>query len=171
MSRSFFLSSNSQKKQTLRKTRSQKQRNSLLTHYSFINNRNIYNYSYDVFLPVYEYGCNLRFQTKNLPYVDRYYFCFEDYIRHDNGYSEEEEKELLMNLGGVLLAVDGVDVEGESLQDIRCLILYKHHQMVQLTFLNKNWFYKFDRYSVQVADDKPKNRCAKYGIVDSYCFI
>ena len=87
---------------------------------------------------------------------------------NDDGYSEAEEKELLMNLGHVLLAVDGVDVEGRSLQDIRCLILYKTDQMVQLTFLNKNWFNKYDRFSVQVADDKPKNRYVKYGIVDRH---
>jgi C-terminal processing protease CtpA/Prc len=53
-----------------------------------------------------------------------------------------------MNLGDVLLAVDGVDVEGKSLQDIRCLILYKTDQIVQLPILNKNWFNKYDRYSV-----------------------
>jgi len=35
-----------------------------------------------------------------------------------------------MNLGDVLLAVDGVDIAGKSLKDIKCLILYKHQQMV-----------------------------------------
>jgi hypothetical protein len=63
-----------------------------------------------------------------------------------------------MNLGDVLLAVDGMDVLGESLKDIKCLILYKHHQMVRLTFLNKNWLNKFNRNSVRVADNTPKKK-------------
>ena len=73
-----------------------------------------------------------------------------------------------MNLGDVLLAVDGVDVAGKLLKDIKCLILYKHHQMVRLTFLNKNWFNKFDRISVRVADDTPKNRCVENSIENIY---
>jgi hypothetical protein len=85
---------------------------------------------------------------------------FKDYVRDNNGYSEEEDKQLIMNLGDVLLAVDGVDIAEKSLKDIRCLILYKHQQMVQLTFLNENWFNKFDRYSVRVDDEKLKNRYA-----------
>jgi hypothetical protein len=76
-----------------------------------------------------------------------------------------------MNLGDVLLAVDGVDVEGKSLKDIKCLILYKHQKMVQLTFLNKNWFNKFDGLSIRVADDTPKNRYVENGFVDLHCCI
>jgi hypothetical protein len=113
-----------------------------------------------VFVPVYEYGCNIQFQTAKEPYVDRYFACFKDYVRDNNGYSEEEDKQLIMNLGDVLLAVDGVDMAEKSLKDIRCLILYKHQQMVQLTFLNENCFSKFDRYSVRVDDEKLKNRYA-----------
>jgi len=71
-----------------------------------------------------------------------------------------------MNLGDVLLAVDGVDVAGKSLKDIKCLILYKHHQMVRLTFLNKNWFNKFDRNSIRVANNTPKNTYVENIIVD-----
>jgi len=78
---------------------------------------------------------------------------------------------LIMNLGDVLLAVDGVDVEGKSLKDIKCLILYKHQQMVQLTFLNENWFNKFDRCSVRVADDTLKNRYVENSIVHLHCCI
>jgi hypothetical protein len=73
-----------------------------------------------------------------------------------------------MNLGDVLLAVDGVDIAGKPLKDIKCLILYKHQQMVRLTFLNENWFNKFDRISVRVADDTPKNRCVENSIGDIY---
>ena len=105
-------------------------RNSLLTPYRLINEQDTYNDSYDVFVPVYEYGCNLQFQTAQEPYVDRYFVCFNDYIRDENGYSEEQNKQLVMNLGDVLLAVDGVDIAGKSLKDIKCLILYKHQQMV-----------------------------------------
>jgi len=76
-----------------------------------------------------------------------------------------------MNLGDVLLAVDRVNVEGESLKDIKCLILYKHQQLVQLTFLNENWFNKFDWCSVRVADDTRKNRYVENGIVDLHCYI
>jgi hypothetical protein len=76
-----------------------------------------------------------------------------------------------MNLGDVLLAVDGVDVAGKSLNNIKCLILYKHHQMVRLTFLNENWFNKFDRISVRVADDTPKNSYVENGIVGIHCCI
>jgi len=146
-------------------------RNSLLTPYRLINDQDTYNDSYDVFVPVYEYGCNIQFQIAQEPYVERYFVCFKDYVRDENGYSEEENKQLVMNLGDVLLAVDGVDVEGKSLKDIKCLILYKYHQMVRLTFLNENWFNKFDRFSVRVADDTPKKRYVENGIVDLHCCI
>jgi hypothetical protein len=105
-------------------------RNSLFTPYRLINDQDIYNDSYDVFIPVYEYGCNLQFHTAQEPYVDRYFVCFNDYIRDENGYSEEQNKQLVINLGDVLLAVDGVDIAGKSLKDIKCLILYKHQQMI-----------------------------------------
>jgi hypothetical protein len=111
-------------------TRQCQSRNSLLTPYRLINDQDTYNDSYDVFVPVYEYGCNIQFQTAQEPYVERYFVCFKDYVHDENGYLEEETKQLVMNLGDVLLAVDGVDVEGKSLKDIKCLILYKHHQMV-----------------------------------------
>ena len=146
-------------------------RNSLLTPYRLINDQDTYNDSYDVFVPVYEYGCNIQFQTAQEPYVEWYFVCFKDYVHDSNGNSEEEDKQLIMNLGDVLLAVDGVDVAGKSLKDIKCLILYKHQQMVQLTFLNKNWFNKFDRCSVRVADDTLKNRYVENGIVHFHCYI
>jgi len=149
-------------------SRQRELRNSLLTPYRLINEQDTYNDSYDVFVPVYEYGCNLQFQTAQEPYVDRYFVCFNDYIRDENGYSEEQNKQLVMNLGDVLLAVDGVDIAGKSLKDVKCLILYKHQQMVRLTFLNENWFNKFERISVRVADDIPKNRCVENGFVDLY---
>ena len=83
-------------------------RNSLLTPYRLINDRDTYNDSYDVFVPVYEYGCNIQFQTAQEPYVERYFVCFKDYVLDINGYSEKENKQLVMNLGDVLLAVDRV---------------------------------------------------------------
>jgi len=146
----FFLQITKKKKAKIRYGRSTKQnsrnnvasvpqeisrqcdlRNSLLTPYRLINEQDTYNDSYDVFLPVYEYGCNLQFQTAHQePYVDRYFVCFNDYICDGNGYSEEKNKQLVMNLGDVLLDVDGVDIAGKSLKDIKCLILYKHQQMV-----------------------------------------
>jgi len=67
-------------------------RNSLLTPYRLINDQDTYNDSYDVFVPVYEYGCNVQFQTAQEPYVDQYFVCFNDYIRDENGYSEEQNK-------------------------------------------------------------------------------
>ena len=149
-------------------SRQRELRKSLLTPYRLIYEQDTYNDSYDVFVQVYEYGCNLQFQTAQEPYVDRYFVCFNDYIRDENGYSEEQNKQLVMNLGDVLLAVDGVDIAGKSLKDVKCLILYKHQQMVRLTFLNENWFNKFERISVRVADDIPKNRCVENGFVDLY---
>jgi len=44
-------------------SRQRELRNSLLTPYRLINEQDTYNDSYDVFVPVYEYGCNLQFQT------------------------------------------------------------------------------------------------------------
>ena len=49
--------------------------------------------------------------------------------------------------------------------------LCHHQQIVQLTFLNKNWFNKFDQCSIRVADDTPKNRYVENGIVDLHCYI
>jgi hypothetical protein len=172
-----YLRSTTQKRRKISITdpqetpRQRHSRISLLTPYRLINDRDTYNDSYDVFVPVYEYGCNIQFQTAQEPYIERYFVCFKDYVRDSNGYSEEENKQLVMNLGDVLLAVDRVNVEGESLKDIKCLILYKHQQLVQLTFLNENWFNKFDWCSVRVADDTRKNRYVENGIVDLHCYI
>jgi hypothetical protein len=49
--------------------------------------------------------------------------------------------------------------------------LCHHQQILQLTFLNENWFNKFDQCSIRVADDTPKNRYVENGIVDLYCYI
>jgi len=70
----------------------QNSRNSFLTPYRIINDRDTYNDSYDVFVPVYEYGCNIQFQTAQEPYIERYFVCFKDYVHDNNGYSEEENK-------------------------------------------------------------------------------
>jgi hypothetical protein len=75
-------------------SKTQNKRNSLLTPYNIINDREAYNDSYDAYLPAYDNGCGLRFKTHKLPYVERYYVCFEDYIRDVNGYSEAEEKKM-----------------------------------------------------------------------------
>ena len=107
----FFFQITEKKKTKIRNERSTKQnsrnnvasvpqevsrqrdlRNSLLTPYRLINEQDTYNDSYDVFVPVYEYGCNLQFQTAQEPYVDQYFVCFNDYIRDENGYSEEQNK-------------------------------------------------------------------------------
>jgi uncharacterized protein YifE (UPF0438 family) len=91
--------------------------------------------------------------THQLPYVEKYYVCFDDYIRDDEGCSILEEKKKLMNYGNVLLGIDEVDIEGKQLQDIKYMILCRSNNMVQLTFFNKNWF-NYDRHSVRVTTEK-----------------
>jgi C-terminal processing protease CtpA/Prc len=61
-----------------------------------------------------------------------------------------------MNYGDVLLGIDGVDIEGKHLQDIKYIILYKTNTTVQLTFLNKHWFNNQIRKSVKVRDNTQK---------------
>jgi C-terminal processing protease CtpA/Prc len=52
-----------------------------------------------------------------------------------------------MNFGDVLLAVDGLDIEGKNLDNIRNMLQGKSSNWVKLTFLNKEWFNRFDRDS------------------------
>jgi C-terminal processing protease CtpA/Prc len=46
----------------------------------------------------------------------------------------------MMNFEDVLLAVDGLDIEGKNLGDIRNMLQGKSSNRVKLTFLNKEWF-------------------------------
>jgi C-terminal processing protease CtpA/Prc len=54
-----------------------------------------------------------------------------------------------MNYGDVLLGINGVDIEGKHLQDVKYIILCKTNTTVQLTFLNKHWFNNQIRKSVK----------------------
>jgi len=65
MTKIQYLQSTKQKRRNLNITEPQEiprqrpSRHSLLTPYRLINDRDPYNDSYDVFVPVYEYGCNI----------------------------------------------------------------------------------------------------------------
>jgi hypothetical protein len=50
--------------------------------------------------------------------VEDYYVIFEDYERDNNRNSLLADRDIIMNFGDVLLAVDGVDIEGKKLADI-----------------------------------------------------
>jgi C-terminal processing protease CtpA/Prc len=62
-----------------------------------------------------------------------------------------EDKDLMMNFGDKLLAVDGLDIEGKNLDNIRNMLQDKSSNRVKLTFLNKEWFNRFDRDSVKTV--------------------
>jgi C-terminal processing protease CtpA/Prc len=64
----------------------------------------------------------------------------------------------MMNFEDVLLAVDGLDIEGKNLGDIRNMLQGKSSNRVKLTFLNKEWFNRFDRDSVKTATAIRKRR-------------
>jgi C-terminal processing protease CtpA/Prc len=64
----------------------------------------------------------------------------------------------MMNFGDVLLAVDGVDIEGKNLGDIRNMLQSKSSNTVTLTFLNKGWFNRFDRDSAKTGSAIRKKR-------------
>jgi hypothetical protein len=83
-----------------------------------ICNHDKYFDSYNVVLSLQHGQCGLWLLTHALPYVEEYYIIFEDYERDDNGYSLLADKDIMMNFGDVLLAVDGVDIEGKNLGDI-----------------------------------------------------
>jgi hypothetical protein len=61
-------------------------------------------------------GFSLTFTTNQYPYIKNYFICFHNYVRDNNTTS-------LMNYGDVLLYIDGMDIEGKQLQEI------KHHCM------------------------------------------
>ena len=117
------------------------------TPYRSIGNREEYFDSYDIAIPLQHGGCGLWLETHALPYVEDYYIIFEDYKKDDGGYSFLEDKDLVMNFGDVLLAVDGLDIEGKNLDNIRNMLQGKSSNWVKLTFLNKEWFNRFDRDS------------------------
>jgi len=64
----------------------------------------------------------------------------------------------MMNFGNVLLAVDGVDIGGKNLGDIRNMLQGKSTNTVTFTFLNKEWFNRFDRDSVKTGSAIWKRR-------------
>ncbi len=102
-----------------------------------IGNQEKYYDSYDVTIPLQHGQCGLWLQTHALPYVEEYYVIFEDYERDDQGMSLLADKDIMMNFGDVLLAVDGLDVEGMKLPEIINILKGKQTNIVTLTFLNK----------------------------------
>jgi C-terminal processing protease CtpA/Prc len=90
--------------------------------------------------------------------VEDYYVIFEDYDRDDNGNSLLAERDIMMNFGDVLLAVDGVDIEGKKLGDIMNMLKGKLTNIVTLKFLNKEWFNNYDRDSVKAGIAIQKKR-------------
>jgi hypothetical protein len=135
---------------------SQKPNSRLLTPnfspYYLINDKDVYFDSYDVFVEVQEMGCGLLFATTQQPYVENYFVSFRDYVKDKNDYSLLEEKKVIMNYGDVLLGIDGDDVGGKHLQDVKYSILCKTNHIIQLTFLNKHWFNNQIRKSVKVRN-------------------
>ncbi len=59
-----------------------------------------------------------------------------------------------MNYGDVLLGIDGDDIGGKRLQDVKYSILCKTNNIIQLTVLNKHWFNNQVRKSVKTRDVK-----------------
>jgi C-terminal processing protease CtpA/Prc len=116
-----------------------------------IGNQEKYYDSYDFTIPLQHGQCGLRLQTHALPYVEEYYVIFEDYERDDQGMSLLADKDIMMNFGDVLLAVDGLDVEGMKLPEIMNILKGKQTNIVTLTFLNKEWFNNYDRDSVKTG--------------------
>ena len=90
--------------------------------------------------------------------MEDYYVIFEDYERDDNGSSLLADKDIMMNFGDVLLAVDGVDIEGKKLPDIINILQGKVTNMVTLKFLNKEWFNNYDRDSVKSGIARQEKR-------------
>jgi len=116
-----------------------------------IGNQEKYYDSYDVTIPLQHGQCGLWLQTHALPYVEEYYVIFEDYERDDQGMSLLADKDIMMNFGDVLLAVDGLDVEEMKLPEIMNILKGKQTNIVTLTFLNKEWFNNYDRDSVKTG--------------------
>jgi hypothetical protein len=123
-----------------------------------IGNQEKYYDSYDVTIPLQHGQCGLWLQTHALPYVEEYYVIFEDYERDDQGMSLLADKDIMMNFGDVLLAVDGLDVEEMKLPEIMNILKGKQTNIVTLTFLNKEWFNNYDRDSVKTGTIIQKKR-------------
>ena len=68
------------------------------------------------------------------------------------------DKDIMMNFGDVLLAVDGVDIEGKNLGDIMNMLKGTSSNTVTLTFLNKEWFNNFDRDNIKTGTAIRKRR-------------
>ena len=90
--------------------------------------------------------------------MDDYYVIFEDYERDDNGNSLLADRDIMMNFGDVLLAVDGVDIKGKKLADIVNILKGKLTNIVTLKFLTKEWFNSYDRDSVKAGIAIQKKR-------------
>ena len=134
----------------------QKARKSLRTPYSIILDANVYHNAYEAYLPVQDNECGLHFKSIDNPYIENYFARFEKYATDNHGHSTAAEKQVIMNEGDILLAVNDADVGGKSLSEIISLISESNNEMVHLTFLNKDWFNKYDHDNVKITDDKNK---------------
>lgn len=106
---------------------STKEKNSItsFTPHHLINDHSKYYDSYDVFLFVNETGCGLNFQTNQ-----KYFISFDSYVRNHNTVSLAEEHEVIMNYGDVILGIEGVDIEGKLLQEVKYKILSKSNTTI-----------------------------------------
>ncbi len=76
-----------------------------------------------------------------------FYTKFEDYKKDDGGYSFLEDKDLVMNFGDVLLAVDGLDIETGAFEVAKDSLTASDQLLARLTYA-QIWFVRIGHRAV-----------------------
>ena len=79
--------------------------------------------------------------TTPTPYVENYYVAFDSYKRHKGDIQSTAEKNrVVWNKGDVLVAVNGEDIAGKTLSEVKEWIKGLTDDTITMTFLHRNWF-------------------------------
>jgi C-terminal processing protease CtpA/Prc len=88
--------------------------------------------------------------TTPTPYVENYYVAFDSYKRHKGDIQSKAEKnKVVWNKGDVLVAVNGEDIAGKTLSEVKERIKGLTDDTITLTFLRMTWFNDSGQKSVR----------------------
>jgi hypothetical protein len=108
--------------------------------------------SYTVTLPktIDGYMICLTSQIDNSAFVENYFVAFDMYNRHKGDIPSQAEKDkLIWNQYDVLLAVNGEDIAGKTLEDVTNLIKTISTESIKMTFLPRELYNRYHYKSVR----------------------
>ena len=89
-------------------------------------------------------------QIDNSAFVENYFVAFDRYNRHKGDIlSQAEKDQLIWNQYDVLLAVNGEDIAGKSLEEVTNWIRTFTTESIKMTFLHRDLFNRYHCKSVR----------------------